>query len=101
MRYSSGAQAAACGIVRSFSLTAPRAAVREILVFVARTTERSGGAQRARARVDVEFILMRADEQKNQIFESACDEGNDALTSTLAGARALEREERRGDRSRR
>jgi hypothetical protein len=51
--------------------------------------------------VDVEFILMKADERKNQIFESACYEGNYALTNMLAGARALEREPRAGDRSRR
>ena len=104
MRYSSGAQAAACGIARSFRLTDPRAAVRETLVLVA--GPQSGPAARsapghALARVDVEFILMNADERKNQIFESACDEGNYALTSMLAGARALEREERRGDWSRR
>jgi hypothetical protein len=37
----------------------------------------------------------------NQIFESACYEGNYALTSMLAGARALEREQRAGGRSRR
>jgi len=42
----------------------------------------------------MELILMRADEKKNQIFESACYEGNYALTSMLAGARALEHEKR-------
>ena len=46
-------------------------------------------------------VLMRADEKKNQIFELACYEGNYALTSMLAGARALEREQRAGGRSRR
>ncbi len=40
----------------------------------------------------MEMILMKADEKKNQIFESACYEGNYALTGMLAGARALERE---------
>jgi hypothetical protein len=44
----------------------------------------------------MELILMKADEKKNQIFESACYEGNYALTSMLAGARALEREKRGG-----
>ena len=39
----------------------------------------------------LELVLMKADEQKNQIFESACYEGNYALTSMLAGARALEK----------
>jgi hypothetical protein len=47
----------------------------------------------------MEMILMKADEKKNQIFESACYEGNYALTSMLAGARALEREKRAGARS--
>lgn len=42
----------------------------------------------------MELILMKADEKKNQIFESACYEGNYALTGMLAGARALEREQR-------
>jgi hypothetical protein len=42
----------------------------------------------------MEFILMKADEKKNQIFESACYEGNYALIGMLAGARALEREKK-------
>lgn len=48
----------------------------------------------------MEMVLMRADEKKNQIFESACYEGNYALTSILAGARVLERERRGGGKSR-
>jgi hypothetical protein len=40
----------------------------------------------------MEMVLMKAGEKENQIFESACYEGNYALTSMLAGARALERE---------
>ena len=40
-----------------------------------------------------ETILMRADERANQIYESACYEGNYALTSMLAGQRALGRAE--------
>jgi hypothetical protein len=39
-----------------------------------------------------ETILMRADEKANQIYESACYEGNYALTSMLAGQRALDKE---------
>ncbi len=39
-----------------------------------------------------ETILMRADEKKNEIYESACHEGNYALTSMLAGQRAVDRE---------
>jgi hypothetical protein len=39
----------------------------------------------------MEVILMKADEKKNQIYESACYEGNYALTSILAGARAQEK----------
>jgi len=42
----------------------------------------------------MELILMKADEKKNQIFESACYEGNYALTGMLAGARLAEREGR-------
>ena len=38
----------------------------------------------------LEMTWTRADEQQNQIFESACHEGNYALTSILAGARAVE-----------
>ncbi len=40
----------------------------------------------------IEIPYTRADEKKNQIFEAACHEGNYALTSILAGARALEKE---------
>jgi hypothetical protein len=43
----------------------------------------------------IEVPYTRADERKNQVFESACHEGNYALTSILAGARASERERRR------
>ena len=39
----------------------------------------------------IEVPLTRLDDQKNQIFESACHEGNYALTSVLAGARMLEK----------
>ena len=37
-----------------------------------------------------EMTWSRADNKQNLIFESACHEGNYALTSILAGARALE-----------
>lgn len=40
----------------------------------------------------IELPLTKLDEKANQIFESSCHEGNYALTSILAGARALERE---------
>ena len=40
----------------------------------------------------IELPLTRLNEKANQIYESACHEGNYALTSILAGARALERE---------
>jgi len=49
----------------------------------------------------MELVLMKADEKKNQIFESACHEGNYALTGMLGGARALEREKQSGGRPRR
>ena len=39
-----------------------------------------------------ETILMRADEKTNEIYESACHEGNYALTSMLAGQRVKDRE---------
>ena len=42
----------------------------------------------------IEVPLTKADEKENQIYESACHEGNYAMTSILAGARALEREKR-------
>ena len=37
-----------------------------------------------------ELTWLRIDNERNQIFESACHEGNYALTSILAGARAIE-----------
>ena len=40
----------------------------------------------------IEVPLTKADEKENHIFESACHEGNYALTSILAGARTMERE---------
>ena len=40
----------------------------------------------------IELPLTKLDEKANQIYESSCHEGNYALTSILAGARALERE---------
>jgi hypothetical protein len=40
----------------------------------------------------VELPLTKMSDKENQIFEAACHEGNHALTSILAGARALERE---------
>ena len=40
----------------------------------------------------IEVPLTLMDNKQNLIFESACYEGNYALTSMLAGARALERE---------
>ena len=39
----------------------------------------------------IEVPLLRLDNQANQIYESACQEGNYSLTSILAGERALER----------
>ena len=38
----------------------------------------------------LEMTWARGEDQQNQIFESACHEGNYALTSILAGARAVE-----------
>jgi hypothetical protein len=49
----------------------------------------------------IEVPLTKADEKANQIYESACHEGNYALTGILAGARALEREKRGTSRPRR
>ena len=46
----------------------------------------------------IEVPLTKHDEKANQIFESACHEGNYAMTTILAGARALEREKRGGRR---
>jgi hypothetical protein len=43
----------------------------------------------------IELPLTKLDEKANQIYESSCHEGNYALTSILAGARALEREKGR------
>ena len=39
----------------------------------------------------METILMKADDRKNQIYESACYEGNYALTTMLAGARVAQK----------
>jgi hypothetical protein len=44
----------------------------------------------------IEIPLTKADEKANQIYESACHEGNYAMTSILAGARALEKEAAQG-----
>ncbi len=44
----------------------------------------------------IEVPYSKADEKKNQVFESSCHEGNYALTSILAGARAKDREGTRG-----
>jgi hypothetical protein len=38
----------------------------------------------------IEMTWRRGDNEQNLIFESACHEGNYALTSILAGARVLE-----------
>lgn len=47
----------------------------------------------------LETTLTKVDEKANQIFETACHEGNYSLTSSLTGARALDREfGRRGSR---
>ena len=40
----------------------------------------------------IEMQWIQADSKKNQIYESACHEGNYGLTNTLSGARADERE---------
>jgi hypothetical protein len=40
----------------------------------------------------IELPLTRYSDAKNQIFEAACHEGNYAMTSILAGARARDRE---------
>ena len=39
----------------------------------------------------IEVPLSRQDDRANQIFESACHEGNYALTSILMGARLLDK----------
>ena len=44
----------------------------------------------------MEVILMREDGRKNQIYESACYEGNYALTAMLAGARLEEKASSKG-----
>ncbi|PYR45027.1 MAG: hypothetical protein DMF89_26345 [Acidobacteria bacterium] len=44
----------------------------------------------------IELPLTKLDEKANQIYESSCHEGNYALTSILAGARAMEREKKAG-----
>lgn len=41
----------------------------------------------------IEVPLTKRDDKANQIFESACHEGNYGLTGILAGARARDREE--------
>ena len=38
----------------------------------------------------VEIPLTQVDNRRNQIFEAACHEGNYAMTSILAGARAAQ-----------
>ena len=40
----------------------------------------------------LELTLTKASEKANQIFETACHEGNYSLTSSLTGARTLDRE---------
>ena len=40
----------------------------------------------------IEVPLTKSDGKANQIYESSCHEGNYAMTSILAGARALEKE---------
>ena len=40
----------------------------------------------------IEIPLTKKDEKENQIFESACHEGNYAMTGILAGARAVTRQ---------
>jgi hypothetical protein len=40
----------------------------------------------------LEMTLTRIDGRRNEIYESACHEGNYSMTSTLAGARVLERD---------
>jgi hypothetical protein len=40
----------------------------------------------------IEIPLTKADEKANQIYESACYEGNYSMTAILAGARAQEKE---------
>ena len=42
----------------------------------------------------IEVPLTKGNEAQNQIFESACHEGNYAMVSILAGARALEAKDR-------
>jgi hypothetical protein len=44
----------------------------------------------------LEVPLIKAPERQNQIFESACHEGNYGLIGILTGARATDRETRRG-----
>jgi hypothetical protein len=40
----------------------------------------------------LEMTLTRVDGRRNEIYESACHEGNYSMTSTLAGARVIEKE---------
>ena len=39
----------------------------------------------------LELTLRKADDKKNQIYETACQEGNYSMTTTLSGARALDK----------
>jgi hypothetical protein len=39
----------------------------------------------------LELTLRKADDRKNQIYETACHEGNYSMTTTLAGARVLDK----------
>jgi hypothetical protein len=40
----------------------------------------------------LELTLSKADDRRNQIFETACHEGNHSLTYSLSGARAVDRQ---------
>ena len=40
----------------------------------------------------IELPLIKADDRRNQIFESACHEGNQGMNGILGGARALEKD---------
>ena len=78
-------------LVERFTRTAPdllmyRATIEDATVFTRPWT------------IEVPFTKM--DEKANQIFETACYEGNYAMTGILAGARALEKAPRRDQKSR-
>ena len=45
----------------------------------------------------LELTLTKASEKANQIFETACHEGNYSLATSLSGARALDREALQGN----